>query len=558
MSASKKSQKKSWTASGSSGVQERVIENWLINANELSFTIPYAQLLVLKGHRILHISPKKATLEQGKDITSIDGDGVVHCYQLKGGDVTLERWRTEIKPEIDVMVDVPPRHPSLDDDVEWVCHLVVNGEFKGESLREVYDTRQAWMNRGSKAFTVIVRGQLLRDFCDAYGAYLPRALDDFSSFLDVYREDGSEVLNKPIVAGLIEGFFSQILPDDAKKPSNNEIRQTLNAAAISVAYLLNNKYTKKNHVAIIEGWLMLLSYAWAVVERSGLDAKLWKPCQAVVEMALEDAFENLIVELKGREHYAEPAEIPYADAYVYKTRVTSLAGLVAAYALHNASKGIEFHRRRDIKDFLDEVLDKTLVVMKTEGQCVQLALAAVAFDALGDRSRAQKLSGSCLQALLHFGNGDGFHDPYTNIQDVLRSELGLTLHPIAPSMGRNSYVMEGVILVAAHLGQRDALAQWWRKISHTSFHTFRPRDSWQWFYWRSPNGRVEGRFPAQTQSWTALVESARRPDEAIPQQLREQPHYIPLLLCLMPHRFSAASVRNMLVALAAQPGGPHS
>jgi hypothetical protein len=530
-------------------LQERVIENWLTNANELSFTIPYAQLLALKGHRILNISPKKATLEQGKDITSIDSEGVVHCYQIKGGDVTLDRWRREIKPEIEVMVDVSPKHPSLSPGVEWVCHLVVNGEFKGESLREVFDTQQAWVDRGKKSFSTIVRGELLRDFCDAYGSYLPRALDDFSSFLDLYREHGSEPLNKPLLAHLVEGFFSQVLSDEAKKPSNNEIRQTLNAAAISVGYLLSNKYARQNHVAIIEGWLMLLSYVWAVAEKSGLDAKLWRPCQKVIERALEDTFEDLIAEIKERSHYAEPADIPYADAYVYKTRVTVLAGLVAAYALNKISMDADFPRRQDIKDFLDEAFDNTLVVMKTEGQCVQLALAAIAFHALEDNDRASKLNGSCLQALLHFGDGDGFHDPYIDIQDVLRSELDIALRPTVPSMGRNSYVMEGLILIAAHLGQRAALEKWWRKISHTSFQTFRPRDAWQWFYWRSPNGKVEGRFPAQTQSWSSLVEAARHPDGAIPRQLREQPHYIPLLLCLMPHRFSAASVRNTLLAL---------
>lgn len=539
-------------------MQERVIENWLTNANELSFTIPYAQLLALKGHRILQISPKKATLEQGKDITSIDSDGVVHCYQLKGGDVTLDRWRTEIKPEIDVMVDVPPKHPSLGEGVEWVCHLVVNGEFKGEALREVYDTQQAWADRGRRGFTTIVRGELLHDFFDAYGSYLPRALDDFSSFLDLYRENGSEPLNKPLLARLVEGFFSQVLSDAPKKPSNNAIRQTLNAGAISVGYLLSNKYAKQNHVAIIDGWLMFLSYMWAVVEKTGLDSKLWRPCQGVIERALEDTFEELIAEVKQRSHYAEPADIPYADAYVYKTRITLVAGLVGAYALSRIAKGVDLPRRQEVKDFLDEALDKTLVDMKTEGQCVPLALAAVAIDALGDNDRAAKLAGSCLQALLNFGDSDGFYDPYTDIQDVLRTELGIALRPTIPSMGRNSYVMEGIISIAAHLGQRAALEKWWRKVTHTSFQTFRPRHAWQWFFWRSPNGKVEGRFPAQTQSWSSLVESVRQPDEAIPGQLREQPHYIPLLLCLMPHRFSVAPVRNMLLALPARTGQPSS
>ena len=117
-------------------MNERVIENWLTNANELSFTIPFAQLLALNGHRIVQVVGKKATLEQGKDIISVDEKGVVHCYQLKGGDITLFKWRGEVKPEVDAMTDISPKHPGLNGEPnDWECHLVFNGELKGEAAR---------------------------------------------------------------------------------------------------------------------------------------------------------------------------------------------------------------------------------------------------------------------------------------------------------------------------------------------------------------------------------------------------------------------------------------
>jgi hypothetical protein len=531
-------------------LQERVIENWLTNANELSFTVPFAQLLALKGHRILHISPKKATLEQGKDIISVDSVGVVHCYQLKGEDITLDRWRTEVKPELDVLVDIPPKHPSLANGFEWQCHLVVNGEFKGEALREVYDVQQAWADRRGRTFDTIVRGELLRDFCDAYGAYLPRDLSDFSSFLDLYRENGAEPLNKLLLSQLIEGFFGQILPDDAKLPSKNQIRQTLNAAAISVGYLLANKYREKNHVAIAEGWLMLLSYLLAVVQKTAIDPKYWEPCQKVVEQAMEHAFEDLIAEVSERSHYAEPAAVPYADAYVYKARISILAGYLAAFAIRKKALGEEFSLEPNVKAFLDEALDDVLIQMTTEGECAQLAMTAVGFLVLGDRERARRLNGSCLQALLHFGEKDGFFDSYVDVQDVVRTSLEISLHPIYPSMGKNSYVMEALVLIHAYLGDRDTLEAWWRKISHTAFQTFKPRSSWQWFYWRSAHGKLQGRFPAQTQSWATLVEWSKSIDEDIPAILRDQWYNIALLLCLMPHRLSSASIRGILANLS--------
>ena len=73
---------------------ERVVENWLTNANERQYQIPFCQVLAAEGETVVYISPH-GQREQGKDVITL-GRGrnrVPRAYQLKAGRVTLKDWR---------------------------------------------------------------------------------------------------------------------------------------------------------------------------------------------------------------------------------------------------------------------------------------------------------------------------------------------------------------------------------------------------------------------------------------------------------------------------------
>jgi hypothetical protein len=525
-----------------------VIENWLTEANELSFTVPYSQVLALQGHRILHISPKKATLEQGKDIVSLDREGVVHCYQLKGGDVTLNRWRTEIKPEVEAMIDLPPQHPSLRKVMNWQSHLVVNGELKGEAPREIVDTQRAREESGKRSFDVIGRGDLLRAFSDGYGKYLPTELADFATFIDVYRENGLEPLNKRLFSSTMEALFATALSSQTKRPSKNALRQQITASVVSVSLLLANKYRKRNHIGVIEGWLMLMAHIFAVAERNKLAARYWQPSTSLIEKLVDEAVTALLCELEQSVHYAQPSTVPFADSYVYKPRVTLLAGYLSAYcAYRRLSNNPSTHEGR-VAAFLDEAFKKNLIKIKGESQVPLVANVAIFYYLIGGDGYDSILSG-CVRLVLEARDRGELFDPYADIQEIIRTELGITYTPTMPNGGANSYTLWPVVLLLAHLGYRKTLAARWRQISEVSMHEFKPAEPWQWFLWRCAHGKQESRFPQQTQSWSRLVAFAQTPDESLlPVTMRESPHYLPLLLCLMPHRMSGFVMRTLIAA----------
>ena len=62
---------------------EKLIEHWLDSIGELGYQSAFVQMLVGQGHTILH-STRHMPIEFGKDVITIDPDGIPCAYQLKG------------------------------------------------------------------------------------------------------------------------------------------------------------------------------------------------------------------------------------------------------------------------------------------------------------------------------------------------------------------------------------------------------------------------------------------------------------------------------------------
>lgn len=170
-------------------MKSKIVENWLTKVNELTFTIPFSQLLISEGHRVVHIS-SQGPLEQGKDIISVDASGVVHCYQLKCGKINGRVW-AEIKAEIDQLVELPPKHPSLPEVVEeWEAYLVTNGSIANPTARDIYDYAESKKGKGHRPLRTMVGGELVAAFTEFYDEFLPVEVLDLQTFLEIYNQNG--------------------------------------------------------------------------------------------------------------------------------------------------------------------------------------------------------------------------------------------------------------------------------------------------------------------------------------------------------------------------------
>src|SRR6056297_2969826 len=116
---------------------ERIVENWLTNASERSFQLPFCYTLQNKNHRILHLT-RHRPIEFGKDVITIDENHDYHAYQLKQGNIT-QRVFTELLPQLNQLCYLNLAHPHIPKDAIYTPYLVTNGKIDEEVYRQLED-----------------------------------------------------------------------------------------------------------------------------------------------------------------------------------------------------------------------------------------------------------------------------------------------------------------------------------------------------------------------------------------------------------------------------------
>lgn len=229
---------------------ERAIENWLISTNERNYQVPFCQALLQAGHKILYISSHRP-MEQGKDIISIDKEGVCCAYQLKTGNLDLPAWRN-IYGEINELVQLPVVHPSVDTSKTHKAFIVTNGQLTDEVRHQIdLINRDNIQKKRQVAYLEFVDLQaVLKLFVDAQGSFMPAELADLRRFLTLYLSDGANFLDKEAVSLFWEDFFS------ATASRRSDKTNAIGASIILNSYLLNNFQLKKNYYAVFEAWVL--------------------------------------------------------------------------------------------------------------------------------------------------------------------------------------------------------------------------------------------------------------------------------------------------------------
>jgi hypothetical protein len=200
------------------GLLGRVIENWLTSVNERQYQLPFCQVLAAEGESVLYVSPH-GPFEKGKDIITRASNGEIHAYQMKAGNIGLSEWR-DIYGEIVNLVELAIELPGAAPVTEFIPYLVTNGELTDPVLEQVRVANVTWQSRGiAKNLHIVQKGELFERFRASHGAYLPRGLPDFRTFLELILHDGTAPAEKEKAAQLLE----HILPREPEKESSLNI-----------------------------------------------------------------------------------------------------------------------------------------------------------------------------------------------------------------------------------------------------------------------------------------------------------------------------------------------
>ena len=261
---------------------ERLIENWLDNVNERGYEAAFCQALAARGYRIVHRS-SHGPMEQGKDVIAVSWDGEICAYQLKTGNLDQRLWR-EITGEVIDLVESAILHPNIDPNQRFKPYLVANGEITDAVRLDIVAKNLSWRTRGREPLELVLKHDLLKWFVDLQGRFLPTTPVDFQRFLTLYLAEKRDFLDKQAFCEFLESF----LPIDIETP-RAEIRRIFSATAVIANYILSGYQSVRNHLAVVEGWTIVIIYLLRIAESFKSYRKMWKPPLRLCIDAMEEA-----------------------------------------------------------------------------------------------------------------------------------------------------------------------------------------------------------------------------------------------------------------------------
>lgn len=521
---------------GESGLIKRIIENWLTNTNELGYQIPFCQYLISEHHTIIYNS-SHGPLEQGKDIISIDENGTVHAYQLKGGDINLTEYR-KIQGELDDLITIPVKHPSIHASTKHKAYLVTNGTINDYVRTNIVDKNQSYKSKGYPELETISKTELLQRFIKVHGSFLPIEFSaEFNIFLQLIISQGEDFLNKDLFVTFIES----ILFTESK--NKLEIKRKISSSILLTHYILRPFEKKENHIAIIEGWTILSSYIFNIIEKSQLEEKSWIQSYEIILQNINNQLEKLKGEFVSNENYLEG--IPFGDGgKIYKSRTTIVLGWLSAYELFRR----EYEKNYEVDEFIYESIKNLypdqIWYWGESSTPLFLMMSLLALEC-NDKILSNKIITDIILEI-EFENdcqGKGVPSPYTTSSEIIASSYGISDAKIDLKEFRgSSYHLETLVDILVRRKRRDLLGVLWKKITYIRKYTFIPDSKSDLFLWRCKNGKIIMQDYKMPQSWKELTIEATKLNSLTPEIINNKFQFMYYFILCYPHRVNRDTI----------------
>ena len=331
---------------------EKLLENWLDSASELSYQPVFVQMLSAQGFRVVH-STRHAALEYGKDVLAINPDGRGCAYQLKGqtgGKLGLEKFRSEMQTQLVQLISQAIVFPGFPAEPHK-SYLVMNGYFEEEVQRAIDD-----LNRGHYLSKVelVSRGHLLSWSKELGTSLWPSELTDTQTLLELYFSDPQGSLPTQKLARLLAGV---LLLDEThtKTLGKAGFYRAVTSAALLTGIATSRFSEMENHFAVVSAWTLFAVSIIAAGEKHGLALQsVALDSLELAEGTIRAALAQLWKEVNEREHLVEGN--PLADLEIYGWRNTTLLGLLSCLAItDDVAECLDAPSRTNLHEWLQRV-----------------------------------------------------------------------------------------------------------------------------------------------------------------------------------------------------------
>ena len=521
---------------------EKIIANWLTNSNERNYITPYCQLLLSKGHKLIYVSTH-GPFERGKDIITQNPKGGIEAFQLKGGDIALKKWQS-IEGEISELLTIPIQNPSISEKTKYNSWLITNGHIKDTVIdRIILKNRSNWGQKKKTKLEYQDINLLVSDFIEMYGKYFPTEPGDFKSYLELNVSDGRDFFQKEKYLTLITNSINIDL-----KRTNPEVKSVFAGGVILTSYILTPWVQSNNYIAQIEAWTCLATTILYVVSKHNYPKSTYEDTLKLIETSVGSCFERLLLEVKNRDHLIEGDWRP--DSVVYGPRTTIVLGYLSLYWL--SSKLNNRPLTQETEKELLSIMEKYDLKMRYYGESFSPLLIWYYFfnEKLGRIQAPAIIIAIVIQALIGIRDDQvtpsGIPSPYYDYEQSIRITNGLIKERLGEVFRGTSYSLKSFLEILIRRNCKKIISDYWKKISHTQYAELIPINADENLLWRVSHGKLETRFPNQTQKWLELFEDSRKIDSSkIPTALQYNLYWLPLFITVYPHRLNADLIRHI-------------
>lgn len=510
-------------------MNERLVENWLTKVNEKSFQTPFCQMLIGEGYKVVHLS-RHGSFEEGKDILAIAPDGTPCAFQLKGvdgGKIAQKEW-AKYNDQIIRLVEIPIKHPSIDESKERRVYFVANGELEEEVRVEIANRNTDWQRRHCPELITILKGELLTRFTSIHDDLWPLQLQSEKELLELYLADGQGYLDKAKYSHFLEGL---VLKNG--NPTKIEGQRILASVALFASYALSPFTQVQNHIAIIEGWTIFIACAIAFIEKYQIDKRFWRNTIQIAEDTIKFSLNNLFEEVKTLKYY--DAGNTLVDAPFYRGRLTWISGYISALLIMRWQSKEEIDPDGWFSNFILSI--QKLLLLWGEAAIPQFLSIFWALNLLEFPHLADRLLYAMYKGILDKANAEGIPDPYHFLGEIVLSISGLSDKAFKEDFSGRSYSLDSIIQLLTRREFRGVLAENWKKTTYVHLVEFEPDEKWDYCTWYCEKGVFHESMPKTPQSWAELFKKSYSLNlEKIPKYYVDNPTMLLIYIIAYPHR----------------------
>ncbi|MCX6116741.1 MAG: hypothetical protein NT027_04310 [Proteobacteria bacterium] len=480
----------------------------------------------------------------GKDIIAIDNDSCLHLYQLKslkGKNLSLSAWRSEIQPQIFDLIMGKAVHPSLPKDTSKVRHyLVLTGGLQEETSRAIEDMNATISSAfPERRLEVLVLGDLLAEFKKNLKGFGPNDPKSAKTYLEIFLSDGCGSFPLKLYCHLVEECFSF-----SERPSNSDFKEAAATVAVIAASSMSEFSSANNYWAEFQGWIAFTSSLIGAAKKHHIEERIIESELNSSLAAAYHALKSLALEALDRNDILEGDVI--ADTVIQKPKMTLICGLQSLLFIWSKSLGVS-NDELEYDRIAEYVGRHSGFDLWGEAAFPQLFAIGLLFSRVGKPEKAQKLMQELLTIVIQrskIGSETPLAPPYYLFEEIFPYLLGINIEPLEDKFDGSSYILQSLVYLLTEMGDRELLERFWSDITRVRLDEFVPEFEWQFYDWTAESGTTFSRTVAKTQSWAKLKDQTANL-QAFPAFEQNRSFFYLAQWIVYPHRIAASNMMSL-------------